>query len=193
MSKLRPGQVSSITDLAEALGVSRQTAHTYVKRPDFPRAVDGVFTVREACRWLFDREAERERSKAILSPSDDPLLTNIGDSPGLERYRMAKAQLAEMDLQVRQGSLIAVDHMDAGLAAITDAYRHGVEEAQRMFGPDIIAIFERAFGRADMVISQYFATTEPEEDGEGDESDGRENGTPPTYAQHAAGDIHNES
>jgi hypothetical protein len=49
------------------------------------------------------RLAERTRSTA----PGDPLLSG-GDSPGLERYRLAKAQHAELDLAERRGQVIDV-------------------------------------------------------------------------------------
>jgi hypothetical protein len=49
------------------------------------------------------RLSERSRSTA----PGDPLLSG-GDSPGLERYRLAKAQHAELDLAERRGQVIDV-------------------------------------------------------------------------------------
>lgn len=48
---------------------------------------------------LVERQTQKTRQDS------DPLLSD-GDSPALERYRLAKAKLAELDLEHRKGDLI---------------------------------------------------------------------------------------
>ncbi len=47
-----------------------------------------------------------DATRAATPVSADPLLSAAGDSPGLERYRLAKAKHAELDLEQRRGSLV---------------------------------------------------------------------------------------
>src|SRR4051812_14117329 len=65
---------------------------------DAPRNDDGTYNAAELVKWQVARTA---------SP-DDPLLAG-GDSPNLERYRKAKAELAEMDAAERRGQLADVN------------------------------------------------------------------------------------
>ena len=156
---MRPGQVGSVADLGVAMGVSRQTAYEWLKKPDFPQAVDGAFSVRLVAEWKLLRDQELERKRAGPAPvdpnSDDPLL-NSGDSIGLERYRMAKAQLAEMDLAEREKVMLNAEAVHDGLAVISQTFRQACEELQRRFGGDAHAIIEQAITEAESTIHDLF-------------------------------------
>ncbi len=160
------GKVPSISALARACGVARTTVQAWQADPEFPGQMDGGgFDVFEVGKW---KGAKEEAKKPRLSGDEDPLLAS-GDSPGLERYRMAKAQMAELDLGLRQGQLLPVEMLDVGLTALTDAYRRGIETAQRLYGSEIIPIFEESFARGKDVIDQHFGSHVIEE-GEADET-----------------------
>jgi len=60
-----------------------------------------------------------EQAKPAIDPtSDDPLLAAVvGESPALERYRLAKARLAEHDLSERDGILLRADAIKEALMA----------------------------------------------------------------------------
>lgn len=62
----------------------------------------GAYRLDVIAQWLRSEGPWQRRGKAV---SDDPLLSD-GDSPALERYRLAKAQHAELDLEHRKGSLL---------------------------------------------------------------------------------------
>lgn len=162
MADLRPGQVGSVTDLALAMEVNRSTAHGWLKKPGFPQAVDGVFTVRLVCEWKFKRDLELEQKNnpppAPVDP-DDPLLGS-GDSPGLERYRMAKAQLAEMDLAEREKVTLSADAVHDGLNIISQTFRKACEILQRKFGTEAFSVLETAVQEAETQIDDMFRATE---------------------------------
>ena len=159
MGDQKPGWVGSVTDLGSAMEVSRQTVHGWLKKPDFPQAVDGAFSVRLVSEWRLLRDQELERKRAGPAPvdpnSDDPLL-NSGDSIGLERYRMAKAQLAEMDLAEREKVMLNAEAVHDGLAVISQTFRQACEELQRRFGGDAHAIIEQAITEAESTINDLF-------------------------------------
>jgi phage terminase Nu1 subunit (DNA packaging protein) len=67
------------------------------------------------------------------SKSDDPLLAE-GDSPGLERYRLAKAEHAELDLAERRGDLIERDKCREVLARWAVVIRRMGERLAKRYG-----------------------------------------------------------
>lgn len=162
------GKVASISGLARACGVARTTVQAWMADPDFPEQLaGGGFDVFEVGLWKGAKDQAKRKPERI--PGDeDPLLAS-GDSPGLERYRMAKAQLAELDLGRRQAELIPVEHLNAGLMALAGSYRRGVEQAQRLFGGEVVAIFKEALDGGEAAINQIFGTSNEED--EGNESD----------------------
>jgi len=86
-------------EVAEFFGVSVDTVKNWAKQrmPGKPRA----YRLDKIAIWL---RTEGPGSSRIKN-EDDPLLAE-GDSPALERYRLAKAKHAELDLESRKGELI---------------------------------------------------------------------------------------
>ncbi len=69
----------------------------FLRDSDAPRNDDGTYHGRNIVAWLLAHEAAKATS--------DPLLVG-NDSPNLERYRKAKAELAEMDAGERRERLV---------------------------------------------------------------------------------------
>src|SRR5436190_709192 len=91
-----------------------------------PRNADGSYDARTLAAWLQESSA----------PSDDPLL-GVGDSPNLERYRAAKASLAEMEVSQRRGQLCDVDQLvEWWSAEIAAPLRRDAATLLAQFGPD---------------------------------------------------------
>jgi phage terminase Nu1 subunit (DNA packaging protein) len=63
---------------------------------DAPRNQDGSYSARRVVAWFVTRETSEEEE-----------LTSGPDSPGLERYRLAKARVAELDAAEREGALVS--------------------------------------------------------------------------------------
>lgn len=82
----------------------------------------------------------------------DPLLTSTGDSPQLERYRAAKADLAELDVAKRQGELADVALLESYLREAMLPLRQACETLQRTFGIGAYEILEAAVVEADKRI-----------------------------------------
>jgi len=82
--------------LAESIGKSRQTIHNWLAE-GLPRNPDKTFSLPDVISWLLDRET------ALLPPAGQGC-----DSPALERYRQARAELAELDLAQKRGELISI-------------------------------------------------------------------------------------
>lgn len=79
--------------LARLLGVSRSTPGKW-SQEGCPRNQDGSFSLPAVVQWRVDRAA-----------NTDPMLSG-GDSPATERYRLAKARLAELELGERRRALL---------------------------------------------------------------------------------------
>jgi hypothetical protein len=84
----------SQTAAAWLVGVSSRT----FRDTDAPRESDGTYNARSLVAWI----------KGKATADTDPLLIG-GDSPNLERYRAAKAELAELDAAERRGRMVDVD------------------------------------------------------------------------------------
>lgn len=69
----------------------------------------------------------------------DELLLEDGDSPALERYRLAKAKLAELDLETRKGQLIERDKARDIFSRWAVLVRRMGERLAKRFGPDAAA------------------------------------------------------
>ena len=93
--------------------------------------------------WRLDLIAKWLRTdgpwKRWDAPTDaDPLLGE-GDSPALERYRLAKAKLAELDLETRKGELIERDKARDIFSRWAVLVRRMGERLSKRFGPDAAA------------------------------------------------------
>lgn len=166
MPDLKPGEVGSVVDLATVMEVSRQTVHDWINKPGFPQAVDGVFSVRRVVEWKLRREFEAE-PRRVLTSDDDPLLSS-GDSPGLERYRQAKASLAELDLAEREKTIWTADAVHDVLTIQSQTFRQASETLQRQFGSEAYAILEGAVREAQTRIDDLFGPTDGDDtSGEG--------------------------
>ena len=85
--------------------------------------------------WRFYAPAVVAIALEGVESATDPLLTG-GDSPGLERYRLAKAALAELDLANRKGELIDVGKCKDMLSRWATIIRRMGERLGKRFGND---------------------------------------------------------
>jgi len=91
------------TKLAEALGKHRSTIDRW-RKAGLPANPDGkTHNLSAVVDWLIGRERE-----SVIA---DQAMAGTADSPALERYRMARAAMAEMDLKIKEGELIPVDEV----------------------------------------------------------------------------------
>ena len=128
--KIPPGFASSPT-LATLLACSVQNVRANI----LPRlggndVIEGRPTLLRFVAVL-DVIVERRIAERKRSPVDDPLLVE-GDSPGLERYRLAKASLAELDLAERKGQLIDVSTCRHTLSRWAAILRRSGERVARL-------------------------------------------------------------
>jgi len=79
----------------------------------------------------------------IIADEEDEMLRGA-DSDGLERYRHAKADMAEIDLAVRRGETMEVGTARLALASIFETLRQAGEQLRREFGPAAAALIAEA-------------------------------------------------
>lgn len=109
--------------------------------------------------------AERVNRPAI---SDDPLLAGV-DSPQLERYRSAKASLAEMDLEERKKTHANINDLESALVRYASMVRRGGEILQRRFGNDASDILNSAIDEAEQIVKASIVSVRSKPDSDGDQ------------------------
>jgi hypothetical protein len=113
-----------------------------------PRNPDGTYNGKSVADWI----------RQSASPDADPMLAG-GDSPNLERYRKAKAELAEMDAQERQGRLVDVDALAEWWSTeIAAPLRRAMATLQLQFGAEAEAIIAAALQKAEAAIEKRGAS-----------------------------------
>lgn len=83
--------------------------------------------------------------------SADPLLAG-GDSDNLERYRGVKADLAELDLEERKGTLIEPEEVRDTYIQSLRFIRDAAEQIDRQYGNDAFLIIHEAWERAERYV-----------------------------------------
>ena len=100
------------------------------------------------------------RHKLAGASGDDPLLAGV-NSPALERYRSARAKLAELDLQERENQLLPLDKVHDALSRLGSIMRLAGETLQRQFGPDALAIIDDALNDYESAIDKWIRKLKP--------------------------------
>lgn len=106
--------------LAELYNVDRRTVTNWVNEdPPCPSDMEGrdrVFITQDVARWLEDRAVRKAlEKKEKQEPQDTKKIT--------ERREFAQMRLAEIELEVREGSLIATDVHKEVVGEVCDRLR----------------------------------------------------------------------
>jgi hypothetical protein len=118
-----------------------QSARTF-RDSDAPRNTDGTYNAAALASWL--------RNGAVQS--DDPLLAG-SDSPNLERYRAAKADLAEMEAAERRWQLIDADQLaEWWTTEIASPIRRATDTLLARFGTDAAELITKAISKAEAAV-----------------------------------------
>lgn len=136
--------------MAHIYAVSIETVKGWAKQgmPGRP----GSYDAHEISRWLRSTGPWRQHAKA--AEEDELLLgTSAGsDSPGLERFRIAKANLAELELQERKRQLVSVDRVRSILTRWSGPLRRLGESLSKRFGTEASLAFNEALEECESVI-----------------------------------------
>jgi len=82
----------------EVIGVSRMSVTNFMDA-GMPKLARGTYDVRAVVQWYVARKQEEF----------DKRIANLGSEEAETRYRLAKAESAELDLAVKRGQLVPVD------------------------------------------------------------------------------------
>lgn len=126
-------RTTSKTALADFAGCSTNTIREWEKLPGYPKAADG-----SVCKW----DLAVWHSQRLLAADAPELSGTDGDSPGLERYRLARASQEEIRLQVMRGAFMDREWMHRALMEIASVFRGTGDLLQRDFGDGATAIFD---------------------------------------------------
>ena len=129
--------------LAVDLGVCRRTIATWMAQPGFPKKGKRGWSVAKVRAW---RES--------LDADADPLLVDAVDSPALERYRIARARLAELDLKQKRRQALPTDAVVQGLSVFASTMRGAFAELRRQFGEDAYKIVSDGLDDAEMIFER---------------------------------------
>lgn len=141
--------------VAKFFRVSPGTVKDWVSR-GMP-GTTGNYDLSEIDYWLWTAGPRRPKPRL----DDDPLLAADVDSPGLERYRVAKAVIAELDAAERRGELIEVDRAQDIFSRLAGHLRQCGDELQRDHGPKVANVFNEALTEFESVINDELSSPEP--------------------------------
>lgn len=81
-----------------------------------------------------------------------PQLGTDPDSPALERYRLARARLTELELERRRDSLVSVAQIQAAIGFLGEILREAGGQLRQRFGPDAQAVIVESLDEAEQVL-----------------------------------------
>lgn len=142
-------------EVGEFFGVSLDTVATWRKK-GMP-GIAGRYDLRDILAWLRSEGPWRQRGGHDFSNgSFDELIVASGDSPNLERYRLARAQLAELELEHKRGSVFPRDMARHVLGRVASLWRRYGERLGKRHGPEEVMSFNETFEEAQRVIDDEF-------------------------------------
>jgi hypothetical protein len=108
--------------VGQALARDRKTIARWT-HAGMPRNKDGSYSLPAIVNWLVEREVAAATSDQAMkgAPAAE------ADSPALERYRSARAAMAELDLKVKKGELISNGDVARGWALRVAEVAAGLE------------------------------------------------------------------
>lgn len=121
-----------------------EMSERHLRTTDCPRNGDGTYSAQAVSTWRADRAA-------ATAGADLP----TGDSPNLERYRAAKADLAEMEAAERRGQLIPSDRNRAFMGRVAAILRQA-GDVIRTFSPEAHQVLDEALADAENEIEVFF-------------------------------------
>jgi hypothetical protein len=151
----------TIAQVAEWLGLPRRTIEAWPqKHLDAELGSPGKWSLQGFARLaIYLGKARLQERDPLLSGSDDA-------SPELERYRAARASLAELELSKKRGEVVDVGTMHKLTTALADSLRRLGERLERQHGAPAAKLLTDTLRSFDRDVERFFAPspTEPETD-----------------------------
>jgi hypothetical protein len=148
--------VYSQRDLASTVAVDESTIAQWVRAGlSRKRAGKNRYKYCITCTVAWERTG-----RGLVSDSLDELIATGGDSPGLERFRNARAELAEMDVQSRRKSLLPRDVTRNALGRVMSLLRQYAERLGRRHGPEEVLSFRETLDECRKVIDDEFGVND---------------------------------
>lgn len=124
----------------------------------------GAYSLPDIVQWLREHIwSDGGNGKPLQGfEGDDDDLQGF-DSPGLERYRLAKAEITELDLAAKKKQMVSRDSIGDGLVRCSGVLRGALENLQRQFGPEALAIMDDALAEYDRIVHEEFGDRGDEE------------------------------
>ena len=110
-----------------------------------PRNNNGSYSAFDIIDWLTTQTV----------PTPDAELSGT-DSPALERFRLARARLAELDLESKKGDMLDRHVVRECLAASSGIYRRAGARLRREFGDEAYQVMDEAYDDAIRVLDMKF-------------------------------------
>jgi len=105
-------------------------------------------------RWMHDFLA-KHKNVIRAAAGDDPLMVG-SDSPGLERYRQARAEIAEFDAAERRGIMLRKADVLEAMGLAGDVLRQAGARLQKKFGPDALRIMHQGLDDFERLVKERF-------------------------------------
>jgi phage terminase Nu1 subunit (DNA packaging protein) len=151
--------VGTHADLARVYRVSRDTVKSWGQQ-GMP-GKSGKYDLEEVSKWLSEKGLGPWRNESNQE-FDDPLLEGSGDSPGLERCRLAKAGIYELELEEKRNSLFSKDQVRNVLGRWADIIRRMAERVAKRHGPEAANAINDALSECDFFVSNEFGSNTSE-------------------------------
>ena len=129
--------------------------------------VPGAYCVEDCRAWISARMDRRHRHSGH---DDEDTEASSADSPQLERYRAARADLAELELAKKRGELIAADDVSSFLQQFAILMR-GFGERLGKVSPELASELESVLSQGAALADQWIGhgdTNVDDEFGSGD-------------------------
>lgn len=119
----------------------------------------GAYDLVEIARWLF--------TVGPWKPDipDDPLLEGGGDSPALERYRLARAELVEYELAEKRRNMLSREVVRVTLGRWAAILRQCGERLGKRFGSEAVETFNDSLAECESLVNREFGDADGSESG----------------------------
>lgn len=139
-------RTTRVTEMADFAGVSEQAFRRWMALPGFPKAPDGSVCLWDLAVW---------RNRLDAGTPDETELGDV-DSPGLERYRLARAEQEEIKLRRMRGESIAREDLQAALMETASVLKEAGDRMVRVAGNDVAEMLNDAWTEVETRLERLF-------------------------------------